>query len=147
MFRRHPATQTFCDLLIWKRAHQFVLGVYQLTAGFPRQETFGLSLQMRRAAMSIAVNIVEGFAKRSKADKTRFLNISEASLEETRYYLIPAKTWVWQDPGALCAGIVGYLIRKTLSLPSQKSLLSCSCNRFVRVRHPRGPARQHRAGD
>ena len=68
-----------------------MLGVYQLTTGFPRQETFGLSLQMRRAAMSIAINIVEGLAKRSKADKTRFLNIAEASLEETRYYLIPSE--------------------------------------------------------
>jgi four helix bundle protein len=83
-----PAAQTFRDLLVWQKAHQFVLGVYQLTATFPRQETFGLALQMRRAAVSIAANIAEGFAKRSKAEKARFLNIAEGSLEESRYYLI-----------------------------------------------------------
>ena len=65
-----------------------MLGVYQLTATFPRQETFGLALQMRRAAVSIAANIAEGFAKRSKAEKARFLNIAEGSVEESRYYLI-----------------------------------------------------------
>jgi four helix bundle protein len=88
MLCMRPAAQTFRDLLVWQKAHQFVLGVYQLTSVFPRRETFGLSLQMRRAAVSIAANIVEGFAKRSKAEKARFLNIAEASLEESRYYLI-----------------------------------------------------------
>lgn len=83
-----PAAQTFRDLLVWQRAHQFVLRVYQFTAGFPRQETFRLALQMRRAAVSIAAKIVEGFAKRSKAEKARFLNIAESSLEESRYYLL-----------------------------------------------------------
>jgi len=84
---RRPA-QTFRDLQVWQKAHQFVRRVYEFTAGFPRQETFGLSLQMRRAAVSIAANIAEGFAKRSKAEKARFLNIAEGSLEESRYYLI-----------------------------------------------------------
>jgi four helix bundle protein len=82
------AAQSFRDLLVWQKAHQLVLGVYQLTSAFPRQETFGLSLQIRRAAVSVAANIVEGFAKRSKAEKARFLNMAEASLEESRYYLI-----------------------------------------------------------
>jgi len=83
--------QTFRDRLVRQKTHQFVLGVYQLTSAFPRQETFGLSLQMRRAAVSIAANIVEGFAKRSKPEKARFLNMAEASLEESRYYLILAE--------------------------------------------------------
>ena len=60
------AAQSFRDLLVWQKAHQLVLGVYQLTSAFPRQETFGLSLQIRRAAVSVAANIVEGFAKRRK---------------------------------------------------------------------------------
>jgi four helix bundle protein len=55
--------------------------VYALTAAFPKHETYGLSLQMRRAAVSIAANIAEGFRRRGKADKARFLNIAEGSVE------------------------------------------------------------------
>ena len=84
---RSPA-KTFQDLLLWRKAHEFVLATYQLTGVFPRSETYGLSSQMRRAAVSIAANIAEGFRKRGKADKIRFLNISQGSLEESRYYLI-----------------------------------------------------------
>jgi four helix bundle protein len=69
--------RTFQDLLVWQKAHRFVLEVYVLTAAFPKQETYGLSLQMRRAAVSIPANIAEGFRCRGKADKARFVNISE----------------------------------------------------------------------
>jgi len=84
---RVPA-RTFRDLMAWQKAHQFVLDVYRITSGFPKQETFGLVNQMRRAAVSIAANIAEGFGKRGKADKARFLNFAEGSIEESRYYLI-----------------------------------------------------------
>lgn len=83
-----PAARSFRDLVVWQKAHQFVLGVYSLTATFPRQETYGLAVQMRRAAVSIPADIAEGFRKRTKADKVRFMNIAEGSLEESRYYLI-----------------------------------------------------------
>jgi len=62
--------------------------VYKLTGLFPKEEICGLSSQFRRAAVSIAANIAEGFRKRGKADKARFLNIAQGSLEECRYYLI-----------------------------------------------------------
>src|SRR5713226_7721709 len=78
------AARTFRDLLVWQKAHQFVLGVYSFTAAFPKQETYGLSLQMRRAAVSIPANIAEGFRRRGKADKARYMNIAEGSLEERR---------------------------------------------------------------
>jgi four helix bundle protein len=91
MTSQRPAAQSFRDLVVWQKAHQFVLAVYRFTAGFPHQETYGLSLQMRRAAVSMAANIAEGFAKRSKADKARFLNIAEGSLEESRYFLMLAQ--------------------------------------------------------
>jgi four helix bundle protein len=58
---------------------------------FPRQEIYGLTSQFRRAAISIPANITEGFRKKGKADKSRFLNIAQGSLEEYRYYLILAK--------------------------------------------------------
>jgi four helix bundle protein len=83
--------KSFEDLVVWRKAHKFVLEVYKLTAVFPKQETYGLSSQMRRAAASIAANIAEGFRKRGKADKARFLNIAEGSLEESHYYLILAR--------------------------------------------------------
>jgi len=85
------AARSFRDLLVWRKAHEFVLAVYQFTDPFPRREIFGLAHQMRRAAVSIPANIAEGFAKRSKPDKVRFLNIAEGSLEESRYYLILAQ--------------------------------------------------------
>ena len=84
---RAPA-KTFEDLIVWQKAHQFVLAVYRLTQTFPREETYGLSSQFRRAAVSVSANIAEGFRKRGKADKARFLNIAQGSLEECRYYLI-----------------------------------------------------------
>jgi four helix bundle protein len=84
---RTPA-RTFKDLVVWQKAHQFVLHVYQLTDDFPRKELYGLTAQLRRAAVSIPANIAEGFKKRTKTDKSRFMNIAQGSLEECRYYLI-----------------------------------------------------------
>src|SRR5208282_1763045 len=80
--------RTFKDLVVWQKAHQFVLGVYQFTEKFPTSELFVLTSQFRRAAISIAANLAEGFKKRSEAEKLRFLGISQGSLEECRYYLI-----------------------------------------------------------
>ena len=77
--------------MVWQKAHAFVLAVYPFTESFPDREKFGLSHQMRRAAVSIPANIAEGFGKRSHAEKARFLNIAEGSLEECRYYLILAQ--------------------------------------------------------
>jgi len=82
--------QTFQDLIVWQKAHAFVLGIYEVTRSFPKEELYGLTSQLRRAAVSIPANIAEGFRKQSPADKARFLNISEGSLEECRYYLILA---------------------------------------------------------
>jgi four helix bundle protein len=86
-----PKAKTFRDLLVWGQGHEFVLSVCQYTSAFPRQETYGLALQMRRAAVSIPANIAEGFTRRGKTEKARFLNIAEGSLEESRYYLILAQ--------------------------------------------------------
>ena len=93
MSTQRPAAHSFRDLVVWQKAHEFVLGVYRLTESFPDREKFGLSHQMRRAAVSIAANIAEGFGKRSQAEKARFLNIAEGSLEECRYYLTSLTTW------------------------------------------------------
>ena len=78
----------FEGLVVWQKAHQFVLAAYQLTRSFPKEETYGLTSQFRRAAVSIAANVAEGFRKRGPADKLRFLNMAQGSAEECRYYLI-----------------------------------------------------------
>ncbi len=86
---RTPA-KSFQDLIVWQKAHGFVLQTYTVTRGFPKEEIYGLTSQFRRAAVSIPANIAEGFRKQSNVDKARILNISEGSLEECRYYLILA---------------------------------------------------------
>ena len=86
---RHPA-KSFEDLVVWQKAHDFVLGVYKYTTGFPKEEMYGLTSQFRRAAVSIAANIAEGFKKRGEKDKVRLMNVSQGSIEECRYYLILA---------------------------------------------------------
>ncbi len=85
------AAKNFQDLIVWQKAHQFVLSIYQFSNNFPQKEIYGLTAQFRRAAISIPANIAEGFKKKTKADKVRFMNISQGSLEECRYYLILAK--------------------------------------------------------
>ena len=81
----------FQDLEVWQRAHRLVLDVYRATGGFPGDERYGLTSQLRRAAVSVPANIAEGFKRRGQAEKVRFYNISEASLEEVKYYFILAK--------------------------------------------------------
>ena len=81
----------FEELSVWQKSHQLVLRVYKMTAGFPKTETFGLAAQMRRASVSVPANIAEGFKRRGRSDNARMLNISQASLEELRYYFILAK--------------------------------------------------------
>jgi four helix bundle protein len=94
--RVEPA-RSFRDVLAWRRAHDFVLAAYRLSGDFPRHETYGLSSQLRRAAVSIAANIAEGFRRRGRGDKIRFLNIAQASLEECRYYLLLAADLEYGD--------------------------------------------------
>jgi four helix bundle protein len=84
-------SKTFRDVVVWQKAHAFVLGVYRLTEGFPKSEVYGLSSQFRRAAVSIPANFAEGFKKRGKGDKLRFYNIAQGSIEECQYYLILAE--------------------------------------------------------
>lgn len=85
---RQGKANKFEDLEVWKKAHELVLKIYNITADYPSEEKFGLVSQMRRAAISIPANIAEGFKKRGLKDKVNFYNIAQGSLEELRYYLI-----------------------------------------------------------
>jgi four helix bundle protein len=98
--KREPA-KSFQDLIVWQKAHQFVLSTYRFSSGFPKTEVYGLTSQLRRAAISIPANIAEGFKKRTSPDKLRFLNIAQGSLEECRYYLILAKDLEYGDSTGL----------------------------------------------
>jgi len=84
-------TKSFKELEAWKKAHEFVLSIYKITESFPKNEIFGLTSQFRRAAVSIASNIAEGYRKHGKADKLRFYNIAQGSQEECSYYVILSK--------------------------------------------------------
>jgi four helix bundle protein len=93
--------RTFRDLQVWQKAHQFVLRVYEETDGFPPDERFGLTRDLRRSAVSIPANIAEGFVKRHILDKLRYLNIAQGSLQESRSYLILASDLGIADLSAL----------------------------------------------
>lgn len=98
--------RNFKDLKVWQKAHQLVLQVYKITEGFPKSEVYGLTNQIRRAVISVASNIVEGFERKSSKDslhfyfpsearKTRFCgvgsyNMADGSLEELKYQLLVA---------------------------------------------------------
>ena len=90
-------SKTFEDVEVWQRAHAWVLGIYKLTDNFPKQEMFGLTSQLRRAAVSVPANFAEGFKKMGLSDKLRFYNIAQGSLEECRYYLILARDLNYGD--------------------------------------------------
>lgn len=84
-------TKSFTELIVWQKAHRLTLDIYKITKDFPREEVYGITSQIRRAAISVPANIAEGYKRKTIKDKARFLNLSEGSLEEVRYYLILTK--------------------------------------------------------
>lgn len=104
-------TYSFKDVKAWQYAHSFVLSVYKITRSFPEYEKFGLCSQFQRAAVSIPANIAEGYKRLSRADKLRFMNIAQGSLEESRYYIILSKDLGYIDDGAFAE--INALVEKT----------------------------------
>jgi four helix bundle protein len=78
-------------LKVWARAHQLTLAVYGVTKAFPKEESYGLTSQMRRASASIPANIAEGCGRGSSAELARFLQISIGSASELEYHLLLAR--------------------------------------------------------
>ncbi len=70
------AAKSFQDLIVWQKEHLFVLSTYSFIGEFPKTEIYGLTSQLRRAAVSIPANIAEGFKKKNRPDKARFMNIA-----------------------------------------------------------------------
>jgi four helix bundle protein len=80
----------FRDLRVWQRAHRLTLEIYRATSGFPRQELYGLTSQIRRCSASIGANIAEGCGKRGNNEFQRFLQIASGSASELDYHLLLA---------------------------------------------------------
>lgn len=91
--------RSFTDLIVWKEGHVLVLMVYRITKKFPKEETYSLIDQMRRAASSITANIAEGFGRNSYKEKLQFYYLSQGSLLELKNFILIGKD-------------VGYLIDK-----------------------------------
>lgn len=79
--------KNYRKLIVWQKAHNFVLEIYQVTLNLPKEEMYGLTSQLRRAGVSIVANIVEGQAQNTKSKYLQFLNHSNGSLSEVEYYL------------------------------------------------------------
>jgi four helix bundle protein len=80
----------FGDLQVWHKAHMLVLASYRSTGGFPKQELYGITSQIRRCAASIAANIAEGCGKRGNPEFQRYLNIAAGSASELEYHFLLA---------------------------------------------------------
>jgi four helix bundle protein len=85
-----PTTRSFTDVTVWKKAHLWVLSAYRFTESFPEREQFGLTAQLRRAAISIPASFAGGFKQYDPAEMARCYSNAQGSLEECRYYLILA---------------------------------------------------------
>ncbi|NQU20686.1 MAG: four helix bundle protein [Candidatus Nealsonbacteria bacterium] len=83
--------QDFRKLKVWQKAHELTLAVYEVTRGFPSDERYGLTSQMRRSAASIPANIAEGCGRSTSGDFARFLDIAAGSASEVQYHLLLAR--------------------------------------------------------
>ncbi|MDI7269256.1 MAG: four helix bundle protein [Myxococcota bacterium] len=92
--------QRFTDLKLWQEGHALTLEIYRLPAGFPADERYGLTSQLRRAAASVPANIAEGSKRHTQAEYARFLNIAEGSLAEAESFLILARDLGYIDVAA-----------------------------------------------
>jgi four helix bundle protein len=100
-----PSTQSqgetmrdFKELKVWQKAHRFVLDVYRHTAGFPFEERFGLTKQLRDSSASVPSNIAEGCGRESERELARFLSIAAGSASEAEYQLLLARDLGYLDP-------------------------------------------------
>ncbi|MHB8883200.1 MAG: four helix bundle protein [Thermodesulfovibrionales bacterium] len=80
--------QNFRELQVWKKSHALTVAIYKATTIFPKEEIYGLTSQMRRAAVSVAANIAEGCGRGGKADFARFIQMALGSASELEYLLL-----------------------------------------------------------
>lgn len=83
--------KSFTQLEVWKKGHKLVIGIYQLTQKFPKEEQFGLTNQIRRAIVSVTSNIAEGFSRKTYKEKIQFYSMALGSLSEVQNQLLIAR--------------------------------------------------------
>jgi four helix bundle protein len=127
MSHENPKITDFKDLVAWQKAHGLAVNIYKATENFPKGEQFGLTNQVRRAIVSVASNIAEGFGRRTKADRIHFYDMARASLHEVQAQLLIAKDVDFlpesqyidlENKAIECHKILTGLINKTKSLDS-----------------------------
>jgi len=91
--------QNFQDLMVWKKAHQLALDIYAITQQFPQNEMYGITSQIRRAAVSVSANIAEGSKRRTTKDLLHFLNIASGSNEELKALLFLSRDLQFLEKG------------------------------------------------
>jgi four helix bundle protein len=96
------AAKSIQDLIVWRKPHDFVMGVYAAALSFPEKELYELASQFHRTVVSISANITDEFRKYTNADKVRFLKISKGALEECRYYPILSHDLNYPNKTKLC---------------------------------------------
>ena len=111
--------EDFKNLKVWTKAHGLTLGIYRATLCFPKEEIYGLTSQIRRAAVSIGANIAEGCGRRSDPEMRRFIQIARGSASELEYHLLLAK-----DLGMLTADEFPDLEGKVLEVERMLASLS-----------------------
>ena len=129
--------QDFRKLNVWRKAHRLTLDVYTATHGFPREELYGLTSQMRRAAASIPANIAEGCGRDGGADLARFLQIAAGSGSELEYHLLLARDLQflsgssWQE--------------LSVAVSEVKQMLASLMQKVRRAKMPQAVRENHRA--
>lgn len=118
--------RNFHELKVWEKAHNLTLSVYRATSGFPAEERFGLTAQIRRAAASVGANIAEGCGKGTEPEFGRYLQIALGSASELEYHLLLAKD-------------LGFL--PDCSLEEERRALKRMLTRFLQAINERQPVR------
>jgi four helix bundle protein len=119
--------KTFEDLEVWQKSKELTMKVYELSGKFPREEAFGVTGQMRRAALSVAANIAEGFGRYHYLDKAKFYLNARGSLYELKSHLLIARDLRFFNEGDdLFKGIDSLSVGLNNLITSTKSMRAAS---------------------
>jgi four helix bundle protein len=115
--------RSYHELGVWQKSYAFALAIYRATKGFPSHEAFGLTSQLRRAAVSVPANIAEGYCRRTRADYLRFLSIAQGSVGELETLVSLARDLSYL-PGPVAQELAGELTEVSKMLARLRQSLS-----------------------